>query len=296
MANPYKLTEEIKQFIITEKKVNSRVSCRGLIPLIEEKFQVKLSKSLVNNVIKQANLSNPVGRRREKEPIIVKQPEVTQINRKEKGLIENGGCFFLKAADIELSLTATLAKQFSGYFPDLSWENLQKINEALIFIPLFKNKESLCLFIGRELSNDRLTQYLQQLTQIPFSELKEPLMKLGINYNINEIKELYRQCLLRLNSYAQANFFPSGYQFLDFSAMQERFYCLFAKIEKMPEYLGINLFYPAGFAWAKDILWQEDLAYAANRVNESSIFTPEKEQIWINPQPLFFDEKAFSFI
>ena len=48
MAKHYKLTEEIKQFIIAQKKANLKLSCRTLTSLIQERFQVTLSKSLIN--------------------------------------------------------------------------------------------------------------------------------------------------------------------------------------------------------------------------------------------------------
>jgi len=226
MANPYKLKPEIKQFIIEQKRTNPGLSCRSLIPLIREHFQINLSKSLINNVIKQNNLSGPVGRRRIKEPIIFKQPFEIHIVRKEE-LIENGGCFFLEVADIKLSLSTQVFK--------------------------------------KELTVDSLIQYCKQAVQSLPSEVKE--------------------YLLRLNSYVQNNFFPSVYQFLDFSAMQERFYSLWAKTAKKGELLEIKFFYPRRFPWQNDIVWHEDLSYAANRVNESRVFSHQKELIWLNPYP-----------
>lgn len=58
----YKLNEDVVNFILTEKKANPTLSCRRLVELIREKFQVEISKSAVNEVIKNASLSSPVGR------------------------------------------------------------------------------------------------------------------------------------------------------------------------------------------------------------------------------------------
>jgi hypothetical protein len=293
MTKYCKLNEEIKQFIIQQKKTNPKLSCRGLTSLIKERFQVNLSKSLINNVIKQSNLSSPVGRRRTKEAIVLKKPAERQIIRQEAEFMENGGFFFLKAADLKLGLTSQLAEVLSGYSPDLSKESHQAITEALIYSPLFKNKESLWLLIGKEVPQENLTQYSQQLIQVPFQELKGLVAKLGINHNLNEINGLWHKCLLRLNSYI-VHFFPPEYQFLDFLAMQERFYCLPARLERKGGLRIIQLFYPKGFFWLNDIIWQEGFSYAANRVNEAKIFTPEKEQIWISPQVQFPEGNAFS--
>ena len=247
-----------------------------------------MSKSLINNVIKQNNLSNPVGRRGIKEATFVKQPiekkgvkgEKATITP-EKGIkfIEKGGFFFLRAADFKLSLTFHLVQSLATYFPNLAKETLQCIFEALIFMPFFENKKGIWQLIDKEVPN--IEQNLAQLTQIPHSEFNKVLMELGISSNINKINELQKQCLLHLNSYVQTNFFPSAYKFLDFTAMQERFYSLWARVEKRERLLEIQFLYPEGFLWKNDIVWKEDLFYAANIMNKSQIFTQTKEQIWI---------------
>lgn len=62
MGVTYKLKDEIVDFIIRQKRENPRISCRKLVIVIEENFQVHVSKSSVNGVIKDAQLSSPVGR------------------------------------------------------------------------------------------------------------------------------------------------------------------------------------------------------------------------------------------
>ncbi len=331
MANPYKLTEEVKQFIIQQKKQNPKLSCRGLIPLIRKHFRVSLSKSLINNVIKQNNLSSPARKRKKEEPaikegpvipekkeepaikegpvipekkeepaikegpVIPQQPIGTQeVKKKEEkfilplkkdtGFIDNGGYLFLKAVDLKLSLTLHLAENLSVYFPNLSTQSLQRMIEALAFMPLFKNRSSLWLFIGKEISLDGIYQYSKQLVQISLAELNNALMKSGFNYKLNEINELHKRYLQGLSSYVQVNFFPSAYQFLEFPTMQERFYSLWANIKRTDKFLDIQFFYPDGFRWRNDIVWREDLSYAVNKVNESRIFTQEEEQIRVSSQ------------
>lgn len=323
MADNYKLTEEIKQFIIEQKKANPKLSCRGLIPLIKERFQVNLSKSLINSVLKESNLSSPRGRRRVAGPAIPKQAPGVEITAKGESIIkqapeptitikegpilkpalepaisiketfmENGGCFFLKAADCKLFLTVSLSKYLSGYFPNFPAEELQKMNEALIYLPLFKRKESFWGFLEQEISEESLAQYSQDLAKIPILELKEALREAAFDYNFNEIKDLHQQCLLELNAYVERVFFPAAYKFLDLWGMQERLYCLKARIEKGRGFWRIHLFYPPAFLWQNDIVWQEDFAYAAHKVNEAKILTPQKEQIWISPHPAVLDNAA----
>ena len=63
MGLVYRLKPEVRNFTIEQKKANPELSCRALISLVEKRFQVKISKSSINAVIKQAGLSMPVGRR-----------------------------------------------------------------------------------------------------------------------------------------------------------------------------------------------------------------------------------------
>jgi len=298
MANYYKLTEEIKTFILRQKMADPNLSCRKLVNLIFGHFQVKLSKSLINAVIKENDLSKPVGRGRIKERIIFKPVEAptTPITRKEVEFMENGGCFFLKMADIKLSLTSKLATNLSTHFPNIPLHRIQELLEAFIYSPFFKNKKSLWTLIGREIPQEALEQYSQQLTKISLTELNNILLthKL-IKHKINEINELHKECLLELNTYIQVNFLPPIYKVLGLFAMQERFYCLPAKIERKQRLLRIQLFYPAKFSWSNDVVWQEDFAYAAQKVNKAEIFTPENEQFWLNPVVRPEDEKTVTY-
>ncbi|MDP2905664.1 MAG: helix-turn-helix domain-containing protein, partial [Candidatus Omnitrophota bacterium] len=73
MANGYKITPEITNFIIDKKKNKPTLSCRVISTLIEKKYQTPLSKSTINEIIKQAGLSLPIGRRSEKVRTAVQQ-------------------------------------------------------------------------------------------------------------------------------------------------------------------------------------------------------------------------------
>jgi len=68
MGVVYKLNNQIKEVIINLKKENPNLSCRSLMSTLKKKFKIRISKSSINAVIKEANLSSPVGRRRKKGP------------------------------------------------------------------------------------------------------------------------------------------------------------------------------------------------------------------------------------
>lgn len=289
MSN-YKLTPDIMEFIVKQKKSNTLLSCRSLIPLVSEKFNITLSKSLINNVLKNANLNGRPGRRRIKE--------------KPAEFIINGGLIFLKAADIKLSLMRNLTNCLSPYFPHTKLDIQQKINEILTYMEFFKivqsapgkrnfKKFGLWWLLDGVISKESLLEFYKQLNQIPLLEAETIFKKMDFDCKVIEIKDLYKKCLYRLNAYAQTNFFPTAYQFLDPFAMKERFYSLLANIEKKPQLLKIHLFYPSGFFWVNDIIWQEGFSYAAAKVNSDSIFNESGDQIWINPSAKFLSENAF---
>ncbi len=63
MGIVHKLKPEVLNFILENKQRDSTLSCRTLTQLILEKLQIKVSKSSINSIFKEHNLSMPVGRR-----------------------------------------------------------------------------------------------------------------------------------------------------------------------------------------------------------------------------------------
>jgi len=59
----YKLNNEVVDFLVQSKKENPSLSCRQLVELVKEKFDVSVSKSSVNTILKKSLLSSSVGRR-----------------------------------------------------------------------------------------------------------------------------------------------------------------------------------------------------------------------------------------
>jgi hypothetical protein len=62
MGVTHKLKDNIIKFILDQKQQNPSISCRKLVDIIQESFKIHVSKSSINTVLKEAHLSNPVGR------------------------------------------------------------------------------------------------------------------------------------------------------------------------------------------------------------------------------------------
>lgn len=72
MGLAHKLKPEIKDYILKKKKEDPLISCRRLESLIEKDLKARISKSSINAIFKEANLSLPIGRRSRK-------PEISRI-------------------------------------------------------------------------------------------------------------------------------------------------------------------------------------------------------------------------
>jgi len=75
-VKPYKLTQEITNFIIEQKKNKPTFSCRVISALIEKKHYVLISKSTISAILHDAGLSLPVGRRSDKKAVPRPQPTI----------------------------------------------------------------------------------------------------------------------------------------------------------------------------------------------------------------------------
>jgi len=59
----YKLKEEVVHFIISQRQSNPLASCRQLAESVSQKFGLNLSKSSVNDVLKESGITTPRGRK-----------------------------------------------------------------------------------------------------------------------------------------------------------------------------------------------------------------------------------------
>ena len=62
MGVVYKFRKEVIDFVLQQKRTGHDLGCRQLATLTSEKFKMQVSKSSINAIIKNANLSNSVGR------------------------------------------------------------------------------------------------------------------------------------------------------------------------------------------------------------------------------------------
>lgn len=129
MGVSYKLTDEIVDFIVQNKRNFPALSCRQLVSKVTEKFRVDVSKSSVNDVIKEFKLSNPVGR----QPRI-KPPKNFSIPKDKKDVLLNNVIPFLVEE-----------QNIAPESPFIS-ENIQKSDvDAPILPEIQKNEEALVM-------------------------------------------------------------------------------------------------------------------------------------------------------
>lgn len=62
MGVTHKLNPEVLDYILRQKQTNPGLGCRKLAELVSAHFRINVSKSSINNVLKQHQLSNSVGR------------------------------------------------------------------------------------------------------------------------------------------------------------------------------------------------------------------------------------------
>ncbi len=80
----HKLTQEIADFILFQKKQYPGLSCRKIESLVKEVFDIKLSKSSINSFLKENDLSSPVGRRSSGRKKTKKTPRKFRIPEEKK--------------------------------------------------------------------------------------------------------------------------------------------------------------------------------------------------------------------
>jgi len=155
----YKLKPTIKEYILKKKKEEPNLSCRRISSLVLEKFQLKLCKSSVNSLIKEASLSMPVGRRPKKRRSIAEA--------------EGLGTMLLKAADYLLRGTYYISEAIKNRL-DYNHSDLLAKTEALLYLPLFERAAVSALrpdyglwpLINQQFSQEELSSFLGQLQAI----------------------------------------------------------------------------------------------------------------------------------
>jgi len=86
----HKLKPEIKAFILEKKKESPILSCRNLVLLAEKELGIKISKSSINSLFREAGLSMPVGRRpkKKRKEIKIEEPVAMLPDRSSEVIVE----------------------------------------------------------------------------------------------------------------------------------------------------------------------------------------------------------------
>ena len=146
--------------------MNNNISCRALAEDTANKFNIAISKSSVNSIIKGARLSSPVGR------------NVATVYRP-SGEADGAGYALLLGANYLLGFSRILAAILHDLAPSMRMKSdtLESISEAWIMaraiynVPLSKiadyHKNDLWFITGRKANKGLLKQYIDtvQLTQ-----------------------------------------------------------------------------------------------------------------------------------
>ncbi|OIO36834.1 MAG: hypothetical protein AUJ74_00980 [Candidatus Omnitrophica bacterium CG1_02_44_16] len=159
MSKTSKITQNIRNYVLSRKRKNCNISCRTIADETGDKFKMIISKSSVNVILKGARLSSPVGR------------NVAKIYRP-SGETDGAGYAFLLAANYLLGFSRILATTLRKLAPSIrmKWDTLEAISEAWIMaravynVPLAKienyNKNDLWFITGRKANKGLLKQYI----------------------------------------------------------------------------------------------------------------------------------------
>ena len=157
----HKLKPDIKDYVIVSKKNNPDLSCRKLSAMILGKFQMKLSKSSINALLKASGLSLPVGRRRKAR---------RRAALEAKGL----GAVLLKVADCLIGGSAHIAELIKNRFKKDDGDLLAKTEASIYSILYDKSKDiqadsayGLFSLAGKKFSSADIAGFFNELNQAP---------------------------------------------------------------------------------------------------------------------------------
>jgi len=223
----HKLEPEIIDFILARKNTETNLSCRQISGLIQDKFQVNVSKSSVNTVIKNAGLSMPIGRRhkklRHKKILpagvlmpIVQSPLVQTVQARPKEEIIAPGVQFmlLQAADYLITGNMNI-----GVILENGPDNFKDQLETLLRNALDKNRQARCIklafldtepiYIDSQLHTIWATPHIPYSFSLPAQNIKNRVIKINENNSTLTLfmtpgydcptKEFF-ECILGLNT------------------------------------------------------------------------------------------------
>ncbi len=95
----HKLKPEVLNFILENKKNNPALSCRHLTSLVLEQLHIKVSKSSINAIFKDNNLSMPIGRRSKPKKKKFNMPILPVIEESKSSRLDNLAQVIIEESD-----------------------------------------------------------------------------------------------------------------------------------------------------------------------------------------------------
>ena len=160
----HKLKPEITNFILDSKQANPYLSCRSLTVLLLKEFQVEVSKSSINAIFKENNLSMPVGRRQ--------NPKKKKFNLPVLPVIEGVKAVMLVAQPSKLVQEQEEAEKWAM---KLQEEERIRIEEKLILEKQKLKNEDIRIKVAetaKKAEQDRLAKEAQEITRQAKEEIK----------------------------------------------------------------------------------------------------------------------------
>ncbi|MDP8213454.1 MAG: hypothetical protein P9X22_09260 [Candidatus Zapsychrus exili] len=199
----YKFKQEVIDFILSQKKENSVLSCRKLADIVSKKFSLVVSKSSINTILKKAQLSSSVGRRATKSEKGFKIPEAKKMqiqeNLRQVGLDLSGK----DQKDEKMVQSSALE---SDQVKILDSERLAASIESLIQEPSEESQESVISHQPEpELDNDLEAKeefislqkdiFEQDIEKVESHQEKEVIEEIDEDVDIGDVERKYNDFL-----------------------------------------------------------------------------------------------------
>jgi hypothetical protein len=118
-----KITPYIRRIILKEKRKNPLLGCRKLSSLIKEKYNLSLSKSLINKILVEKGIREKKGRKK-----------ITSLFKRKE--IKNCGVFLFKGAEFNFSLDSAFIETFYIGFPKMRKDKFLSLIKFFLYFPL----------------------------------------------------------------------------------------------------------------------------------------------------------------
>lgn len=198
MGYLYKILPEVERFIVSFKRRFPDTSCRKIAIETSKKFNIRISKSSVNNVIKNENLSSSVGRRQ-------------KIVLNTDSSLDHGGAFLLRGIDCFLGVSKAASEVLLDIMPATYKIKLFHVEntfrclvlykllfDTTIDIPMLYNNMEIWSLIGVRPAKKTYNLIVQMLNESQLflehlaRELKQRLQAVaGFRFNLSDQRSFF---------------------------------------------------------------------------------------------------------